>query len=89
MKVYEEVSGVICSYNVSFDFYIDWLYSINAGTRKRGNWSGWSTGSAGSTCASAGQIVDAVYLGVYPRQEDIPQVYEGQVLPECRYKWPS
>jgi hypothetical protein len=25
VKLYEEIGGVICSYNVSCDFYVDWL----------------------------------------------------------------
>jgi hypothetical protein len=27
-KAYEEISGVICGYNLSCGFYVDWLQSI-------------------------------------------------------------
>ncbi len=58
MNVYEEISGVICSYNVSCDFYIDWLQSISDRAPEKGaagapgapgaawstwgHWSNWS-----------------------------------------------
>lgn len=71
MEVYEEISGVICNYNVSYDFFIDGLHSIGASAGEgRGwstwsNWSDWSGRSARSArssrsaCASTSKIVDA------------------------------
>jgi hypothetical protein len=50
MKVYEEINGVICSYNISCDFYIDWLQPITVNTGAGwSSWGGWSAGSNWST----------------------------------------
>jgi len=57
MEVYEEISGVICNYNVSCDFFIDGLHSIGASAgegRGWSTWSTWGTWSDGSSCASTG-----------------------------------
>ena len=48
VKVYEKIIGLICSYNVSCDFYVDWLQSITgaaetSGSSGTGNGSVWST----------------------------------------------
>jgi len=68
IKVYEEISGVICNDNVSCDFFIDGLHSIRASAgegsgrdtwRGWSTWSDWSTGSTWSTCPNTSKIVDA------------------------------
>ncbi|MEN6349463.1 MAG: hypothetical protein ABFD08_08755 [Syntrophomonas sp.] len=69
MKIYEEISGAICSYDVSCDFDVDWMRSININITEGSNRS---HGRTGNSCTSTGKIVDAVYHGAYPRQDDIP-----------------
>jgi hypothetical protein len=96
VKVYEEIDGVICSFNVSCDIFVDWLQSITAASetssrerRERSTWSAWSawgtwsTWSAWSACTR--KKIDAGYR-VYPPQEDIPLLPSGQrPAPEARH----
>ena len=54
VRIYEEISGVICSYHVSCDIYLDWLHSIKgiaatSGSSSSGAGSTRSTRSARST----------------------------------------
>ena len=52
VKVYEELSSGIGSFNVSCDIFVDWLQSIaTAGEASSGEGSAWSTGSARSASA--------------------------------------
>jgi len=80
VKVYEEISGVICSFNVSCDSFVDWLQSITAAGEASsgeggvgsawsawsawGAWSTWSAWSAWRTCASTGKKIVAGYQGI-------------------------
>ena len=80
VRIYEEISGVICSYHVSCDIYLDWLLSIKgiaatsgssssgAGSARsaRSTRRNWSAWSAWSACASTStrEKLVAKYRGI-------------------------